>query len=324
MKKIACGVYPTMITPFRDGAIDYKAVKQIIRFYADAGCVGIFAVCQSSEMQYLSLRERSELAKFVVEYAKEYTGGTMNVVTGGHVSADLDDQAEEIGCMAQSGADVVVLTTNRLDMYNQGDEVWKENMERLLSRIDPAVSLGLYECPAPYKRLLSAKLIDWCAKSGRFSFFKDTCCDPGIISDRLQCARNSDMMIFNANGQTLYYSLLRGAAGYSGILGNFIPDMLVWLCNNIRSSEAESVAEQISMIAHTENENYPATGKYSLALSGIDTTLECRKTNIASLSDCQKIIVGQINSINRKFVENLAPEYRMSARYENNFLPEAT
>ena len=42
MNKIACGVYPTMITPFRDGNIDYNAVEQIVKYYADSGCAGIF------------------------------------------------------------------------------------------------------------------------------------------------------------------------------------------------------------------------------------------------------------------------------------------
>ena len=59
---ITKGVYPTMITPYnRDHSIDFGAVRAIVDFYVRRGCAGVFAVCQSSEMAYLSLRERSAL-----------------------------------------------------------------------------------------------------------------------------------------------------------------------------------------------------------------------------------------------------------------------
>lgn len=292
-----------MITPFRDGNIDYNAVEQIVKYYADSGCAGIFAVCQSSEMNYLSLEERINLAKAVTDYAENYAGGRMNVVAGGHISASLKDQAYEINRLAESGADIIVLVTNRLDIYNQGDDAWLKNMERLLSAVDSSISLGLYECPTPYKRLLSRRLIDWCVKSGRFSFFKGTCCDQNVLAERIEQTRNSNMMVFNANGQTLYQSLLCGAAGYSGILANFIPEMLVWLNSNINDPDAEFISELISMIAHTENDEYPVTGKYSLSLSGINITLESRKNNCSFLSDYRKEVIKQIYSLNRRFTD---------------------
>ena len=63
MEKIAKGVYPVMITPFTaDNQVDWEAVDQIVEFYAKLGCDGIFAVCQSSEMFFLTEDEREQLA----------------------------------------------------------------------------------------------------------------------------------------------------------------------------------------------------------------------------------------------------------------------
>ena len=43
------GAYPTMITPYnQDGSIDFETAKKYVHFYHDAGCAGIFAICQSS------------------------------------------------------------------------------------------------------------------------------------------------------------------------------------------------------------------------------------------------------------------------------------
>lgn len=64
MKDINKGTYPTMITPYHDdNTVDYEAVKNITNWYIDNGCTGIFAVCQSSEMIYLSLDEKIKIAK---------------------------------------------------------------------------------------------------------------------------------------------------------------------------------------------------------------------------------------------------------------------
>jgi 4-hydroxy-tetrahydrodipicolinate synthase len=44
-----------MITPFTDdNRIDFKAVRALTEWYITKGCDGIFAVCQSSEMFFLS------------------------------------------------------------------------------------------------------------------------------------------------------------------------------------------------------------------------------------------------------------------------------
>ena len=58
MKTIANGVWPVMITPFTsDNRIDYEAVQRIIDWYAGHKVTGIFAVCQSSEMFFLTKEE---------------------------------------------------------------------------------------------------------------------------------------------------------------------------------------------------------------------------------------------------------------------------
>ena len=91
------GTWVTMITPFtKENKIDYPAWPKSIEWYIQKGIDGIFAVCQSSEMFYLSLAERVELARFVLERA----AGRIPVVVSGHVSESLDDQIEELSAMA--------------------------------------------------------------------------------------------------------------------------------------------------------------------------------------------------------------------------------
>ena len=52
------GAWPVMLTPFtEEGKVDYKGLERLIEWYIENGVSGLFAVCQSSEMFFLSLEE---------------------------------------------------------------------------------------------------------------------------------------------------------------------------------------------------------------------------------------------------------------------------
>ena len=112
MKTIVNGVYPTMLTPFKNGEIDYDALAKLVEYYYEGGCKGLFAVCQSSEMQFLSLKERVNLAKAVLELSD----GRMDVVASGHISDSIEAQAEEVQAIYETGIKVATLISNRFDI----------------------------------------------------------------------------------------------------------------------------------------------------------------------------------------------------------------
>ena len=291
MKKFSGGIYPTMITPYKGGKIDFEAAGRLVDWYIEMGCTGIFAVCQSSEMVYLSLSERVSLAEAVVKRA----AGKINVVASGHIGNSTDEQIEEINAIAETGIDAFVLVSNRFDRFNDGDDVWLANAEKVLAGINADIPLGIYECPIPYKRLLTPRILKWCKSTGRFKFIKDTCCSTEMLKDRLELLKDSGIMLFNANEQTLLYSLKLGGAGYSGIMANFHPDLLAWLYNNYESEKAEKLSNALSMLAFTEGPTYPCTAKYYLNnFEGIPMEVFARSSNEKQLTGYQKLILKQM------------------------------
>ena len=61
-KVIPDGIYVTMVTPFTDdNKIDYRGVEKLLKWYSDHRVDGIFALCQSSEIFFLSFEERWSL-----------------------------------------------------------------------------------------------------------------------------------------------------------------------------------------------------------------------------------------------------------------------
>ncbi len=297
------GIYPTMITPYKNGKIDYANVEKLVSFYRESGCNGIFAVCQSSEMNFLSLSERVELAKRVVEFAD----GKMDVVASGHCAFSLEAQAEEINAISETGIDAFVLVSNKLDIHNEVDEVFLANMENLLGMITPDIPLGIYECPMPYKRLLTAKILDYFIKTKRFAFIKDTCCNPDMLASRLAQLDGSGIKLYNANLQTLLCSMRAGAAGYSGIMANFYPALLAWLTDNFEAEpeKAEMLSDFLSMTAFTESPAYPCTAKYYLGKKGFDMETYSRSSAQSNLTSYQKLVMDQLYRVENNMKELL-------------------
>ena len=108
--------FPTMITPYKaDGSLDLETAKKYVKFYYENGCDGVFAVCQSSEIAYLSVEERVLLNKTVYDYAKSLDNNFI-VVSSGHVANTIEAQADELNKIASSGTDALIFITNRLDI----------------------------------------------------------------------------------------------------------------------------------------------------------------------------------------------------------------
>ena len=301
-------MYPVMLTPFTsEGGVDYAALEALIAFYEENGADGLFAVCQSSEVFFLSLAERVRLAAFIKAHAR------VPVVASGHVSWALEDQIDELRRVADTGVDAVILITNRLAGQQEGPDAWRRRLDALLSALDPAVPLGFYECPMPYKRLISDEELAFAASTGRFRFMKDTCCDIDTIRRRIKILEGSSVGLYNANTATLLSSLEAGAAGYSGIMANFHPELYAWLLKNHRRQprQAQALQALLTVCAHIEKQLYPVNAKYHLsALKGLPMTTVSRVQDRAALSPLFMDEVKQMDRIIRAFEESgfLSPE----------------
>ena len=294
-------IFPTMITPYKkDGSIDYDTAIKYVDWYFEAGLNGIFSVCQSSEIFFLSTEEKAALNHVVYQRAKELeakNGREFIVVSSGHVSDSLEDQAKELNAVWESGTDALILITNRLDPNNEGDDVFIENAKKLIAMLPEDAKLGLYECPHPYKRLVTPKILKWCVSTGRFHYMKDTCCNAATMAERCKILEGSEFKLLNASCQTLLESIQNGAHGYCGIMANYHPKLYGWLCKNFKNEpeKAELVQSVIGTFGFTEvGLPYPLTAKYHMNLCGIATENIARNRKSEELTDYAKSCMKQM------------------------------
>lgn len=254
------GIVAVMLTPFHeDGTIDYPGLERLTEWYLAKGVDVLFAVCQSSEMLFMTLEERVELSRFVVEKA----GGRVPVVSSGHVSDSPEDQLKELTAIAATGPDGMILVTNRLDPKDEGEATFKGNLDWLLARLPADLPLGLYECPAPYRRLLSDAELDYCARTGRFVALKDVCCDLETIKRRIRIVEGTPLAIINANGTIALEAMQAGSKGYSGVFTNFHPELYAWMYRSWKNHPelARELSAFLVTSAVSELMGYPALAK---------------------------------------------------------------
>ncbi len=269
--KVIEGIVPVMITPFtEDNRIDYKSLERIVEWYIKMGADALFAVCQSSEMQHLSLNERAELARTVVKYVN----GRIPVVASGHISDDPYDQIEELTAAVDSGADGIVLVSNHLDPHQRGTETFIGNLNWLIDKLPGDIPLGMYECPAPFRRLITDDELKYMADTGRFNMVKDVSCDLETIKNRIRITKESGISILNANAAIAWDAMKAGSKGFNGVLANFHPDLYKWLYTNGEKypEEAEELATFLVLAACTESYGYPVIAKmYHKQIGNFDT-----------------------------------------------------
>ena len=305
-KTIPDGVYPTMVTPFtEDNKIDYNAVEALIGWYAEKGVDGIFAICQSSEIFFLSFEERLELLRFVMKH----TPKNISVVASGHVADDLSQQIEEAKAFVQEGIDAYVFISNRFAGEDESDSIFLKNMEKAVGEIGD-ISFGIYECPYPYKRIMTPSVLKELASTGRFTFLKDTCCDPQMINEKLSAVEGMGLKIYNANSASLLETLKMGCAGFSGVMANFHPEIYSWLCKNYdkEPEKAKQVQAFLGFASLAECQMYPVNAKYYLSLEGVPMDYACRSKDASGFTLSRRMEIEQMRDITIAFKESMGIE----------------
>lgn len=283
-----------MVTPFNLKAkVDLDVVSRLIDFYLAAGVKGFFANCLSSEMFSISEDERLELTRHVVQYVN----GRVPVVATGSFGLTLEDKSEFTQKIYDTGINAAIMITGHFARVEESNDVLLRNFERMLE-LTPAIPLGLYECPAPYKRILPADIFRSLVSTGRFVYHKDTSIDIQQVKAKLQVLdAHSSLEFYDAHTPNAMQSLQMGARGMSSISGNFYPEVMVWLCEHAldpaKQGEVKWLQEELSRVDPLIHQAYPMSAKYFLQKRGLPVR-PISRTHVLQLTPEQKEVLDGI------------------------------
>jgi 4-hydroxy-tetrahydrodipicolinate synthase len=268
---------PVMLTPFTSsGEIDYRGLDRLTDLYLEAGAGGLFANCLSSEMYELSSSERLGVINRIVRRVD----GAVPVVATGSFGHTIEAQAGFVKEVYATGVEAVILISSLLATEDEDDAVWERRVDELLDRT-PGIPVGFYECPVPYKRIMSAAQLGRLGATGRLRYHKDTCLDIDLVREKLAAVKEKDFGLYDAYMVHAVESLKAGSAGLSCIQGNYMPELVVWLCEHYDdSSSAGQVAEvQAFFNRHMDvmHRVYPVVAKYFLRERGLEISAFTRR-----------------------------------------------
>lgn len=296
MKK---GFIPVMLTPFKDnGEVDYSALTELTEIYLEAGAAGLFANCLSSEMFELSETERIQTIEHIIKITK----GKVPVVATGTFGGPLDRQADFVKRVHDTGTHAVIAITGLLAAETDSENQFNDNVFGLIEKT-PGVPLGFYECPVPYKRVLSAKQLGAFVDTGRVIYHKDTCLDLQQIKEKLAVtSSHTSFGLYDAYMVHAVESLKAGSAGLSCIQGNYFPELIVWLCNNYNNPSLEDGVKKVQQFLidnmDVMHNVYPIVSKYFLQKRGVHISTFTRRE------------VGKVTADIKGQIERLLTQYQ--------------
>jgi 4-hydroxy-tetrahydrodipicolinate synthase len=302
-QKLPKGFVPVMISSFHaDFTLDLDGISRLTEMYIQAGSVGLFANCLSSEMYELTREERILLIKTVVQAAK----GRVPVVATGTFEGSISEMAEFSKEIYALGIDSVIVLNNQMVKEDESDNLFLERMGEFME-LTPGIPLGIYECPVPYKRLISQEVLANLLPTKRLVYHKDTSLDIDKVSQRIQMGNDFHFGLYDAYMGHAVAVLQAGAMGLSCIQGNYFPELIVWLCENFNHPEKQN---QVAEVQQFFNDNmdvmhdvYPISAKYVLQKRGFNIDLHTRRA-VGTLTETQTKNLDQLLLDYTRLTEN--------------------
>lgn len=222
------GSIPPLITPFRDGEVDYDSYRRLVSFQIERGTHGLLVNGTTAEPSTLTIEERNRL----VSLAIEASGGRVPVVaaTGSQSLAEtrrLTDHA--VG----AGADALLVVTPYyirppqrglieyyLDIASRHETPWM--IYHIPGRTAVSVTLDT---------LRTVK-----ERSPHFVGMKHAVNDLGFVSECVH-ELGRDFKIFVGLEELSFPMMAVGACGLMNAVGNLQPDVLAKLCSAVDAGD---------------------------------------------------------------------------------------
>jgi 4-hydroxy-tetrahydrodipicolinate synthase len=207
------GSIPALVTPFRDGDIDEKALIDLVNWHVEEGSHGLVAVGTTGETPTLSHEEHEHCVEVVVRTA----AGRIPVIAG----AGSNNTAESVRLMAfakKVGAVAALVVT---PYYNKpGQRGLYHHYRTLHDAVD--LPIIIYNIPGRSVIDMSPATMGELARLPRIIGVKDATGDVGRVSDtRITCGH--DFLQFTGNDEVALGFNAHGGRGCISVVANIAP-----------------------------------------------------------------------------------------------------
>ena len=222
------GSIPPIVTPFKDGEVDYEAYEKLVDFQIDNGTHGILVNGTTSEPSTLTLFERKQLLRTAVQVAR----GRVPVVaaTGSQSHAETVELTE---AAAKDGANALLVVT---PYYIRPPQ---RGLVAYYRDIGQRTSLPMLIYHIPGRTAVNVELSTMQEISEYVPSFvgiKHAVNDLGMVSDMVQ-AFGTKFRIFVGLEEFSFPMMAVGACGLMNAVANIAPRLVADLSESVLAGE---------------------------------------------------------------------------------------
>ena len=261
-KLIFQGAATALITPMKEGAIDYPALTNILDSQIEGGVSALVIGGTTGEAATLSDGERYEL----YTYVKDKVQGRVKIIFGtGTNDTRMAERHTKVA--ADIGCDATLIVT---PYYNKGTHKGVvEHYKRIAAATDTPVIL--YNVPTRTGVNLTLPQLEELAREENIVGIKEA----SDSVDRLtELAKFGDeLYLYAGNDSQIYATLALGGQGIISVASNIYPRAISDICSlYFLGNATESLKKQLELLDFIKvlfRETNPAPIKYAMSLAGL-------------------------------------------------------
>ena len=206
------GVYTALVTPFRNGEVDFEALKKLVELQVKGKVSGLVPVGTTGESPTLSPEEHLKVIATVVEAA----AGRCQIIAG--TGANSTEEAVYLTREAKAvGADATLQVT---PYYNKPTQ---EGLYRHFSTVADKVGLPvvLYNVPGRSGVAIAESTVARLAKNPVIGAIKEAAGSVDRVSAILDCC--DDIVVLSGDDSLTLPMMAVGAKGIISVSSNIVP-----------------------------------------------------------------------------------------------------
>lgn len=260
---IFTGVATALITPFKDGKVDFKALEHLIERQIESKISAVVVCGTTGEASTLSNTEQLKCIEFAVKTARNRIPVIAGTGSNNTAKAlELSKAASNLGC------DALMIVT---PYYNKASPA---GLLKHYTLIADTVScpIIIYNVPSRTGVNIPIDVYVTLSKHENINAVKDAGGDLDTVK-KIHSLCKEDLFIYSGNDDLTYDMLSLGSMGVISVASNVIPEKMVEICKNYFSNntlEAKKAQQHLDELIDTLFcEVNPIPIKYLMNLMGL-------------------------------------------------------
>jgi len=258
------GCFTALVTPFKNGAVDYDSIRKMVRFQTDHGVSGVVPCGSTGEASSLSHEEYIKVIKTVIE---EAAGKTQVLAgAGGNNTAATAELVREV---AELGPDAVLSVA---PCYNKPTQAGLKAHFRAVAAAAGKIPVVLYNIPGRTGVNMLPQTVAELSGMENITGIKEASGSLDQVSEIIELTGGKFSVISGDDSLTVPMMAI-GASGVISVISNIYPGEVSEMCREAAEGNIKKAAgihhRLFPLVKAMFSETNPIPVKYAAYLKGL-------------------------------------------------------